>query len=341
MLDKLKDIAQKMVASDKGILAADESTNTIKDRFDAIDVPSTLENRRKYRHMLFTTEGINNFISGIILYDETIRQKARDEQETPFPKLLANRGILTGIKVDTGVHDLPGFSGEKVTEGLDGLGYRLKEYKELGANFAKWRAVITVGKTIPSEVCINANAYALARYAAICQENGIVPIVEPEVLMDGDHTIERCDELTNITLQRVYSALREYKVSLEGTILKPNMVISGSDCKKQSTIEEVAHRTVRNFLNNVPKQVPGIAFLSGGQSSEKATEHLNAMNALYKDLPWELSFSYGRALQAAPIRSWGGDSSNITAGQKAFYHRALCNSLARTGQYRNDMELDV
>ena len=336
---QLKDVARAMVAPDKGILASDEGGGTIKNRFDTIGLPSTKENRRAYRHMLFTTEGMEEFISGIILYDETLRQKALDEAETPFPKLLADRGILSGIKVDTGAHDLAGFPGEKVTEGLDGLRDRLMEYRALGAAFAKWRAVITVGKAIPTDVCIDANAHALARYASLCQEVGIVPIVEPEVLMDGDHTIYRCDEITGVALRRVFEVLQEYGVMLEGIVLKPNMVISGSHSPEQASVEEVARRTVNNFLRNVPHEVPGIAFLSGGQSSVTATAHLNAMNALFNELPWELSFSYGRALQETPLRVWGGDPANFAIGQQAFYHRARCNSFARTGRYSTDMEV--
>ena len=339
MSSNLKEVARAMVAPDKGILAADESSGTIKSRFDTIGLPSTKENRRAYRHMLFTTEGMEDFISGVILYDETLRQKALDEAETPFPKLLSDKGIIPGVKVDTGIHDLAGFPGETVTEGLDGLRERLKRYGRLGAAFAKWRAVITVGKGIPTDVCIDANAHALARYAALCQENGIVPIVEPEVLMDGDHTIYRCDEITGVTLRRVFDALVEHGVVLEGIVLKPSMVLSGTECAEQASVEEVARRTVTNFLRNVPHEVPGVAFLSGGQSSETATAHLNAMNAQFGELPWELSFSYGRALQAAPLRAWGGDPANFAAGQKAFYHRAQCNSAARTGRYSADMEV--
>ena len=339
MCSNLKEVARAMVAPDKGILAADESSGTIKSRFDTIGLPSTKENRRAYRHMLFTTEGMEEFISGVILYDETLRQKALDEAETPFPKLLSDKGIIPGVKVDTGIHDLAGFPGETVTEGLDGLRGRLKRYGRLGAAFAKWRAVITVGKGIPTDVCIDANAHALARYAALCQENGIVPIVEPEVLMEGDHTIYRCDEITGVTLRRVFEALVEHGVVLEGIVLKPSMVLSGTECAEQASVEEVARRTVTNFLRNVPHEVPGVAFLSGGQSSETATAHLNAMNAQFGELPWELSFSYGRALQAAPLRAWGGDPANFAAGQKAFYHRAQCNSAARTGRYSADMEV--
>ncbi len=327
-----------MVAPDKGILAADESSGTIKSRFKTIGLPSTKENRRAYRHMLFTTEGMEQFISGVILYDETLRQSALDEAETPFPRLLSDKGVIPGIKVDTGIHDLAGFPGEKVTEGLDGLRARLNRYGKLGAAFAKWRAVITVGNGIPTDVCIDANAHALARYAALCQECGIVPIVEPEVLMEGDHTIYRCDEVTGVTLRHVFEALAVHEVKLDGIVLKPSMVISGTECPEQASVEEVARRTVNNFLRNVPREVPGIAFLSGGQSSETATAHLNAMNGMFGELPWELSFSYGRALQAAPLRAWGGDPARFESGQQAFYHRAMCNSAARTGTYSADME---
>lgn len=327
-----------MVAPDKGILAADESSGTIKSRFKTIGLPSTKENRRAYRHMLFTTEGMEQFISGVILYDETLRQSALDEAETPFPRLLSDKGVIPGIKVDTGIHDLAGFPGEKVTEGLDGLRARLNRYGKLGAAFAKWRAVITVGNGIPTDVCIDTNAHALARYAALCQECGIVPIVEPEVLMEGDHTIYRCDEVTGVTLRHVFEALAVHEVKLDGIVLKPSMVISGTECPEQASVEEVARRTVNNFLRNVPREVPGIAFLSGGQSSETATAHLNAMNGMFGELPWELSFSYGRALQAAPLRAWGGDPARFESGQQAFYHRAMCNSAARTGQYSADME---
>ena len=338
MPSKLNDVARAMVAPDKGILAADESSGTIRQRFNAIGLPSTKENRRAYRHMLFTTEGMEQFISGVILYDETLRQKALDETETPFPRLLSDKGVIPGVKVDTGIHDLAGFPGEKVTEGLDGLRARLTRYGKLGAAFAKWRAVITVGKGIPTDVCIDANAHALARYAALCQECGIVPIVEPEVLMDGDHNIYRCDEVTGVTLRQVFEALAVHEVKLDGIVLKPSMVISGSKCPDQASVEEVARRTVNNFLRNVPRDVPGIAFLSGGQSSEVATAHLNAMNRMFGEVPWELSFSYGRALQAAPLRAWGGDPTRFGAGQEAFYHRAMCNSAARTGTYSADME---
>ena len=338
MSSKLSEVARAMVAPDKGILAADESSGTIRQRFNAIGLPSTKENRRAYRHMLFTTEGMEQFISGVILYDETLRQKALDEAETPFPRLLSDKGVIPGIKVDTGIHDLAGFPGEKVTEGLDGLRARLPRYGKLGAQFAKWRAVITVGKGIPTDVCIDANAHALARYAALCQECGIVPIVEPEVLMDGDHNIYRCDEVTGVTLRQVFEALAVHEVKLDGIVLKPSMVISGSKCPEQASVEEVARRTVNNFLRNIPREVPGVAFLSGGQSSETATAHLNAMNHMFGELPWGLSFSFGRALQAAPLRAWGGDPARFKAGQEAFFHRAMCNSAARTGTYSADME---
>ncbi len=339
MSSSLKEVARAMVAPDKGILAADEGSSTIQDRFDGIGLPSTEENRRAWRHLLFTTEGMEKYISGVILFDETLRQSALDEAETPFPKLLSDKGVIPGVKVDTGPYDLAGFPGEKITEGLDGLRGRLTEYRELGAAFAKWRAVITVGDGIPTDACIDANAHALARYAALCQECGMVPIVEPEALMDGHHTIARCDEVTDVALRRVFEALDEHRVAPEGIVLKPSMVISGSSCPDQAPVEEVARRTVDNFLRNVPREVPGIAFLSGGQSSEAATAHLNAMNALYDELPWELSFSYGRALQAAPLQAWRGDPARFESAQQAFYHRARCNSAARTGRYSADMEI--
>jgi fructose-bisphosphate aldolase class I len=334
----LEATARAMVAPGKGILAADESSGTIKKRFENINLESTEANRRAYRHMLFTTGGIEEFISGVILYDETLRQRALDAPETPFPKLLADRGIIPGIKADTGARPLAGFPGELVTEGLDGLRKRLAEYRDLGARFAKWRAVITIGDGIPTRTCIDANAHALARYAALCQEADIVPIVEPEALMDGSHDIDRCDEVTEATLKRVFFALHEHRVRLEGIVLKPSMVLSGSTCPEQAGVEEVAERTVRNFLRNVPAAVPGIAFLSGGQSSELATAHLNAMNALFDHLPWELSFSYGRALQEAPLKTWRGEAANAPLAQKAFYHRARCNGAARYGRYSREME---
>jgi fructose-bisphosphate aldolase class I len=327
--------AQYIVQAGKGILAADESSPTIKKRFDTIDVESTEENRRAYRELLFTTENVEKHISGIILFDETIRQSTEDG--VPFPELLSKKGIYPGIKVDKGAKDLAGFTGEKITEGLDGLRERLAGYRSLGARFAKWRAVITIGKGTPSRFCINANAHALARYAALCQEAGLVPIVEPEVLMDGDHDIARCREVTAATLKSVYAALFEHCVYIEGTLLKPNMVLSGKDCPMQAGPEEVAEATVSCFRQVVPAAMPGIVFLSGGQSSVQATENLNAMNAMGKH-PWELSFSYGRALQEHALKAWHGKASNIGAAQKAYHHRARCNGAARFGKYSPEME---
>jgi fructose-bisphosphate aldolase class I len=334
--EELISTAQAMTPAGRGILAADESTGTIKKRFDTIGVESTEGTRRAYRGMLFTTPGAEEHISGVIMYDETVRQQTDDG--TPFPLLLAGKGIVPGIKVDTGAKKLAGFPGEKVTEGLDGLRERLAEYYELGARFAKWRAVITIGEGIPTTTCINANAHALARYAALCQEASIVPIVEPEVLMDGDHTIERYEEVTTATLVRVYAALHEHRVLLEGTILKPNMVLSGSTCPVQADTNQVADATVRTLLRTVPAAVPGIAFLSGGQTPEQATAHLNAMNERHPDLPWELSFSYGRALQQPVLQAWRGEAANVPAAQQAFLHRAKLNGLARYGKYTADME---
>jgi fructose-bisphosphate aldolase class I len=335
---ELETVARALVAKGKGILAADESTRTITKRFERVNVPSNPETRRAYRNMLFTTPGVEAYISGVILFDETIRQSADDG--TPFPQLLAQKGIIPGIKVDTGAKDMAGFPGEKITEGLDGLRERLIEYRGMGAKFAKWRAVITIGPGIPTMACITANAHALARYAALCQEQGLVPIVEPEVLMDGDHTIERCEEVTAATLWAVFSALHEHRVWLEGTLLKPNMVLSGKDCPKQAGVEEVAEATVRCLRRTVPAAVPGIVFLSGGQSPEQATQHLNAMNAMF-DTPWELSFSYGRALQDPPLKAWKGNAANVPLAQKLFYHRAWCNGAARYGNYTPEMETAV
>ncbi len=328
-------IASAIVAPGKGILAADESTGTIKRRLDGINVESTEENRRAYRELLLTAAGAAEHIGGIILYDETLRQSAADG--TPFPKVLADQGIAPGIKVDTGAKDLAGAEGEKVTEGLDGLRERLAEYAALGAKFAKWRAVITIGHTIPSVYCIEANAHALARYAALSQEAGLVPIVEPEVLMDGKHTIERCRKVTEATLQRVYDELATQRVQLEGTLLKPNMVVSGSDCETRAGIEEVARTTIQTLHRRVPSAVPGIVFLSGGQSEEEATAHLNAMNALGSQ-PWEVSFSYGRALQQSALKAWGGEAANVAAAQAVYLHRARMNGLARSGGYKPEME---
>ncbi len=333
--ENLETVARKLVAPGKGILAADESSGTIEKRLKSINVPSTEENRRMYREILFTTKGAGEFISGVILFDETIRQKSRDGRG--FVEVLEQQGIVPGIKVDKGAKAMANFPGEKITEGLDGLRDRLAEYRQLGARFAKWRAVIAIGDGIPTRTCIDANAEALARYAALCQEGDLVPIVEPEVLMDGDHTIERYFEVTEQTLRSVFDSLAEHRIVLEGMLLKPNMVLSGKDCPQQASVQEVAEATVRCLKHVVPAAVPGIVFLSGGQTDQQATEHLNAMNQL-PDLPWQLSFSYGRALQAPVLKAWKGDTANISAAQTAFHHRAWCNSKARFGQYTEDME---
>jgi fructose-bisphosphate aldolase, class I len=333
--DELEAVARALVAKGKGILAADESMGTIKRRFDSIKIESNENNRRAYREMLFTTKGIEEAISGVILFDETLRTAASDG--TPFAQLLSKKGVMPGIKVDKGPVDIPFFPGEVVTEGLDGLRGRLKEYKELGAKFAKWRAVISIGDGIPTSTCLEANAHALARYAALCQEAGVVPIVEPEVLLDGGHSIERCEEVTQETLRITFFRLLEQRVLMEGMILKPSMVVSGKDCPKQAGVNEVAERTIRVLKRTVPAAVPGIAFLSGGQSAERATEHLNAMNALGPH-PWEVSFSYARALQDPAIKAWKGEPANVAAAQKIFYQRAKCNSAARNGSYTKQME---
>jgi fructose-bisphosphate aldolase class I len=324
-----------MVAAGKGILAADESFPTIKKRFDAIKTESTEESRRLYREMLFTAPSVAEFISGVILFDETLRQSTR--AGVPFAKCLESQGIVPGIKVDAGAKPLAAFPGETVTEGLDGLRDRLKEYRGLGARFAKWRAVIDISDSIPTPFGIYANAHALARYAALCQENGIVPIVEPEVLMDGGHTMARCEEVTGAALDEVFAQLRAHRVDLTGIVLKPNMVISGKKCPARAGVQEVAHATVRCLRAHVPAIVPGIAFLSGGQSSAEATSHLNAMNQLGPH-PWQLSFSYGRALQEEALKAWAGKDSQFKAGQSAFQRRARFNSLARSGSYRAEME---
>jgi fructose-bisphosphate aldolase class I len=335
-LDELNRIAKTMVAKGRGLLAADESSGTIKKRFDAIGVTSTEETRRDYREFMFrSAEGMKH-ISGVILYDETIRQKAKDG--TPLVKVIEQAGSIPGIKVDKGTKPLPFCAGEVVTEGLDGLHERLVEYRELGARFAKWRAVIDIGASIPSYTCIEVNANLLARYAALCQDADIVPIVEPEVLMDGDHDIERCEGITEWVLKEVFQELFYQRVTLEGMVLKPNMVISGKKCAKQASVEEVAERTVKVLKRCVPSAVPGIAFLSGGQSDEEATAHLNAMNAAHPDLPWPLTFSYGRALQHAPQKAWSGKTENVPAGQKAFAHRAKMNGLAATGEWKQGLE---
>jgi fructose-bisphosphate aldolase class I len=332
---ELSSTARALVAHGKGILAADESTRTIQRRFESVQVPSTEENRRAYRELLFTTKGVDEFISGVIMFDETIRQRSGDG--TPFPEVLRDQGIIPGIKVDKGTVDLAGFPGEKVTEGLDGLRGRLAEYRELGARFTKWRAVITIGADIPTRTCIDANAEALARFAALSQEAGLVPIVEPEVLMDGDHTIERCYQVTASTLVAVFAALREHRIRLDGMLLKPNMVLPGKDSPSQADVQQVAEATVSCLRECVPAAVPGIVFLSGGQSDEAATAHLNAMNRLGQQ-PWQLSFSYGRALQAAALKAWRGERANVPAAQAAFYRRARLNGAARFGDYSQELE---
>jgi fructose-bisphosphate aldolase class I len=334
-LHELESIAHKLVADHRGILAADESTSTIEKRFKSIGVENTEEHRRAYREMLFSAPGAEKFISGVIMYDETIRQKTK--AGVPFPELQAKLGVIPGIKVDKGVKELPGSPQEKITEGLDGLRERLQEYHKLGARFAKWRAVIDIGAGIPTAYCIRANAQALARYAALCQVEGIVPIVEPEVLMDGAHDIARCREVTSETLKVVFEELANHRVALEGMLLKPNMVIAGMKSPKQASVEEVARETVKVLKRFVPAAVPGIVFLSGGQSDVVATEHLHAMNAI-GPMPWKLSFSYGRALQAAALVAWAGKEGNVAAGQKAFHHRSKCNSAACAATYSTQME---
>jgi fructose-bisphosphate aldolase class I len=335
---QLNETAAAIVAEGKGILAADESDGTIKTRFDSIGIDSTEEHRRAYRDLLFTTEGVEEYISGVILFDETIRQSSADG--TPFPKLLESKGVIPGIKVDKGAKPLALAAGETVTEGLDGLRARLEEYRELGARFTKWRGVISIGKSIPSEYCLWTNAHALARYAALSQEAGLVPIVEPEVLMDGDHSIERSFEVTSHTLHAVFTELRDQRVHPEGMLLKPNMVLSGYDHSDQASHERVAEETIRCFKRHVPAAVPGIVFLSGGQSDEDATANLNAMNAIGPH-PWQLSFSYGRALQAPALKAWAGKEENVEAAQRAYYHRAKMNSAARTGMYAPEMEREA
>jgi fructose-bisphosphate aldolase, class I len=335
-IEDLKGIANAIVAPNKGVLAADESGPTIKKRFDSIKVESTEENRRRYREILFTAEGIERYIGGVILYDETLRQNTRDG--TPFAKLLSNRGIIPGIKVDQGAKSLALYSGDKVTEGLDGLRERLLEYQQLGAQFAKWRAVIEIDeREIPSLFCIHANAHALARYAALCQEIGLVPIVEPEVLMDGSHGIERCEAVTAQVLEAVFAELNAHRIQFEGMLLKPNMVIAGKKCVQQNSLQEVAVATLRCLKRYVPAAVPGIVFLSGGQSAEEATDHLNAMNAM-GSYPWQVSFSYGRALQAPVLAAWQGQEANVATAQQALLTRCRLNGLARDGKYARAME---
>lgn len=336
--DSLETTANALVTEGKGILAADETVGTITKRFESLKIHSTNDSRRTYREMLFTTPGASEFISGVIMYDETIRQK--DSHGTPLAQACSKLGIIPGIKVDTGAKDLAGCPEEKVTEGLDGLRDRLKEYYGIGARFAKWRAVIRITDRLPSSNCVLANAHALGRYAALCQEQGLVPIVEPEVLMDGSHTIERCEDVTTQVLQTVFNALYDQNIILEGMLLKPNMVISGKECSKQASVQEVAQATLRCLRRHVPSAVPGIVFLSGGQHDLLATAHLNAINQLPSPKPWKISFSYGRALQDAALETWHGKAENLQAGQQAFYHRAKCNGAACFGKYTEKMEAD-
>ncbi|MFT3849326.1 MAG: fructose-bisphosphate aldolase class I [Propionivibrio sp.] len=338
-IDELKSVAQAIVGKRKGVLAADESSPTIKKRFDSIGIESTEENRRRYREILFTTEGLAQHIGGVILFDETLRQGTRDG--VPFARVLAERGVVPGIKVDKGTKPLPFYPGEKITEGLDGLADRLSEYKQLGARFAKWRAVIEIDEAgVPSAFGIRANAQVLARYAALCQELGLVPIVEPEVLMDGAHGIERCEAVTAAVLETVFAELDAHRVLFEGMLLKPNMVIAGKKCPRQASTQEVAAATLRCLRRYVPAAVPGIVFLSGGQSAEEATDNLNAMNAMGPQ-PWEVSFSYGRALQAPVLAAWKGNEANAAAAQKALSKRCRLNGLARDGGYARSMEAEA
>jgi fructose-bisphosphate aldolase, class I len=332
----LENTVRALVAEGKGILAADETPGTLTRRLDALRIESTPESRRAYREMFFTAPGVSEFISGVIMQDETIHQKT--DTGTPLADLLSRQGIVPGIKVDHGAKPLAGSPGERITEGLDGLRDRLQQYRKHGARFAKWRAVIEVSDRLPSAACVQVNAHALARYAAICQEQRLVPIVEPEVLMDGSHTIERCEEVTRNVLHAVFDALFEQKVSLEGMLLKPNMVISGIECARQAAVEEVALATLRCLRRHVPPAVPGIVFLSGGQSHLAATAHLSAINRLEGSKPWKLSFSYGRALQDEALNAWRGKPENVTAGQRAFHHRARCDGAAALGRYTPDME---
>jgi fructose-bisphosphate aldolase class I len=337
MSQDLVGTARALVADDKGLLAMDESTPTCNRRFAALGIPQTEEARRAYRELIVTTPGLRECISGVILYDETIRQRKKDG--TPFVKAIADAGIIAGIKVDTGAKDMAGHPGEKITEGLDGLRERLEEYSRMGARFTKWRAVIALGAGIPSRGCIEANAQALARYAALCQEAGLVPVVEPEVLMDGDHTLERCRQVTEEVLRTVFAQLCAQRVMLEGMILKPNMVLPGLACPQQEAVNEVADVTVKCLLRAVPAAVPGIAFLSGGQSGELASARLNAMNVRFKSrLPWAVAFSYARAIQQPALEIWRGEEAHVSAAQRALYHRAACNRAARRGEYTAGME---
>jgi fructose-bisphosphate aldolase class I len=334
-MNELEATARALVAPDKGILAADESTGSIQKRFEAVAVESTPETRRAYRELLFTTPGIGESISGVIMFDETIRQATGDG--VPFPRLLVDRGVIPGIKVDAGAKPLALASGETITEGLDGLRERLAEYRDLGARFTKWRAVIRIGRDIPSNYAIWTNAHALARFAALSQEAGLVPIVEPEVLMDGDHTVEQSGNVTSLTLLAVFTELHDQRVRLEGMLLKPNMVLPGYNAPVQASPGEVADATLACFRRTVPAAVPGIVFLSGGQSEQRATENLNAINAT-QPLPWQISFSYGRALQAAALTAWAGKPANVVDAQRAFHRRAKLNAAARAGRYTPEME---
>ena len=338
-VEALEGTARALVAPGKGILAADESHPSIGRRFEPLGIPNTEETRRRYRQMLLTTPGVADYVSGVILFDETIRQRTDDG--APLVEVLVRQGIIPGVKVDRGTKPIAGAQGELVTEGLDGLRERLAEYAQLGARFAKWRAVIAIAPGLPTDRAIQVNAHALGRYAALCQEAGVVPIVEPEVLMDGDHTIERCFEVTEATLHTVFRAFRAQGVALEGMLLKPNMVLPGKECDRQAGIPEVAAATIRCLRRAVPAAVPGVVFLSGGQSEEQATLHLNAMNASGTSQPWALSFSYGRALQATALRAWRGDPARVAAGQQAFHHRARLNGAARCGRYSPDLERAV
>ncbi|CAA9401122.1 MAG: Fructose-bisphosphate aldolase class I [uncultured Rubrobacteraceae bacterium] len=332
----LEGTARELVAPGRGILAADESFGTIGKRFEAVGIEAGEESRRAYREMLFTTEGIGEYLSGVILFDETLQQKASDGR--PLPQVLLDHGVIPGIKVDKSTVSMPLSSEEKFTQGLDGLGEKLAEYRETGARFTKWRAVVTIGDGIPTKGCIEANARALALYAAFCQDHDLVPIVEPEVLIDGDHSIEQCYETTEWTLRTTFQHLYEQGVGPSGMLLKPNMVISGKGAGRQAGVEEVAQATVECLLRCVPAAVPGIVFLSGGQTTTQATAHLNAMNTMYEGLPWELSFSYARALQEPPMEIWAGEAGNVEEAQKAFYHRLKMNGAARSGSYSEEME---
>jgi fructose-bisphosphate aldolase, class I len=336
-MQELRQTAQAMMATGHGLLAMDESLGTCNKRFEKLGIPTTEERRRTYRELILTTPGLSQFISGAILYDETIRQST--QSGTPFIQVMQNAGIIPGIKLDMGAKPLAGHGDEKVTEGLDGLGDRISEYYQMGARFAKWRAVITIGEAIPSRACIEANAHALARYAALCQAGGLVPIVEPEVLIDGSHTLKQCDRVTTETLHQVFDQLYRQDVALDGMILKPSMVIAGLDCSEQSTVEQVAEATINCLLRSVPPIVPGIAFLSGGQTEQQASQHLNLMNTRYGDrCPWRVTFSYARAIQQPALDYWSGDDSKIAQAQQLLLHRAKCNSAASSGQYTPEME---